>query len=139
MPPTIRRLAYVVSFEAGGVLLGGTGLMMLSGAAIAATGIFAFVSSLIAVFWNFLYNTGFEAWESAQAKRGRSLLRRIGHVVGLEAGLVAILTPLMAWWLEIPFLDALLYDLILTSGFLAYAFLFSLAFDAVFGLPSSAR
>ena len=41
-------------------------------------------TSVIAVVWNLLFNTLFEAWESRQARRGRSLARRIAHAVGFE-------------------------------------------------------
>ncbi len=139
MSPTLRRLVYVLSFEGLGVLLATLGLAAASGDGLATTGVFALTSSAIAVAFNFLYNTGFEAWEARQSRRGRGLARRIGHALGLEAGLVVILTPLMAWWLHLDLATALALDLGMTAAFLGYAFLFNLGFDALFGLPHSAR
>lgn len=139
MRPALRRLVYVLAFEGIGIVLVGIGLAAVSGAAVTTTGSFALVSSLIAAAWNYLYNTGYEAWEARQPVRGRPLGRRIAHAVGLEAGLLTILTPLMAWWLSIPLLEALLYDIGATLAFLGYAFVFNLGFDTLFGLPRSAR
>ena len=88
--------------------------------------------------WNLAFNTAFEAWESRQARRGRSLARRIAHAIGFEGGLAAILVPLIAWWLDIGLWEALLLDAALLLFFLGYTFVFNWGFDRVFGLPASA-
>ena len=93
----------------------------------------------MAVVWNFIYNSLFEAWEARQATRGRSVARRAAHAIGFEGGLVAVLVPLFAWWLNISLWEALVLDLGLVVFFMIYTFLFSLAFDRVFGLPASAQ
>jgi uncharacterized membrane protein len=139
MSPAQRRWLYVLAFEGVGIVLAGSGLAALSGRDLQATGSFALASTLIATAWNFLYTTGFEAWESRQARRGRSLRRRAAQALGLEAGIVIVLTPLMSIWLGLPFAEALVYQLTMTAAFLLYAFLFNLAFDMAFGLPRSAR
>ena len=69
----------------------------------------------------------------------RSVLRRIVHAVGFEAGLVAMLVPLFAWVLGVDLLTALMLNAAMIVFFLVYAFLFNLAFDRVFGLPLSAQ
>ncbi|TMV53286.1 PACE efflux transporter [Thioclava sp. BHET1] len=134
-----RRLFYVLCFEACGIGLASLLLMLLSGHAADRTSPLALACSLIAVGWNFLYNTGFERWEARQPGQGRSAAKRVAHVLGLEAGLVLFLTPLIAWWLSVDLWTALGYDLATTAMFLAYAFVFNLIFDAIFGLPASAR
>jgi uncharacterized membrane protein len=50
-----------------------------------------------------------------------------------------MLVPLIAWWLGIGLWEALVMDLALVVFFLVYTFAFNWAFDAVFGLPDSAR
>ena len=57
--------------------------------------------------WNFIFNGLFERWEARQPRKGRSVLRRIVHAVGFEAGLVAMLVPLFAWVLGVDLLTAL--------------------------------
>ncbi len=139
MTPVIRRLVYVVSFETLGIAVAGFGLAALSGAALVDTGIVALLSSLIAVSWNFVFNTLFERWESRQTVKGRSFARRAAHALGFELGLTVLLVPLLMWWLDIGLWAALFYDLSLVLFFLVFTFLFNLAFDRIFGLPASAR
>jgi uncharacterized membrane protein len=66
-------------------------------------------------------------------------MRRAAHAAGFEGGLVVMLVPLFAWWLEISLWQAFVLDLGLVLFFMVYTFLFSLAFDRIFGLPASAQ
>lgn len=133
-----RRLVYVSLYELFAVGLTSAGLALLAGSALTHAGIAALASSAIALAWNLAYTHLFEAWEARQTRRGRSLARRIAHALGFEAGLIVMLVPLFAWWLEITLWQALLLDFGLIVFFLIYTFVFNLAFDRVFGLPASA-
>ncbi|MCU7372091.1 PACE efflux transporter [Paucibacter sp. O1-1] len=133
-----RRLVYVSLYELFAVGLTSAGLALLAGSALAHAGIAALASSAIALAWNLAYTHLFEAWEARQTRRGRSLARRIAHALGFEAGLIVMLVPLFAWWLEISLWQALLLDFGLIVFFLIYTFVFNLAFDRLFGLPASA-
>jgi uncharacterized membrane protein len=93
----------------------------------------------VALSWNYVYNAAFELWEARQAARGRSLARRLAHSAGFELGLVVLLVPLIAWWLDVTLWQALLADLGLMAFFFFYTMVFTWAFDRVFGLPASAR
>lgn len=139
MTPVVRRVVHALLFEALGVVIVSLGLTLFSGHAVVDTGIFAVASSLVAVAWNYVFNTLFERWEARQTVRGRGVLRRAVHAVGFELGLTVLLVPLLAWWLDLSLLEALLYDLTLVLFFVVYAYLFNLGFDRVFGLPESAR
>jgi len=139
MAPVVRRVVYALLYEAIGVVLVSLGLTLFSGHAVVDTGAFAVASSLIAVAWNYVFNTLFEAWEARQVVRGRGFVRRAVHAVGFELGLTILLVPLLAWWLDLSLLEALLYDLTLVLFFVVYTYLFNLGFDRVFGLPASAR
>lgn len=134
-----RKVVYVISFELIAIVLAGTLLRWLSDSPVATAGITAAASSAIAMAWNYVYNTLFEAWEARQARKGRSLLRRVAHAIGFEAGLVTVLVPLFAWVLGVTLLAALLLNAVMIVFFLVYAFLFNLVFDRVFGLPLSAQ
>lgn len=98
----------------------------------------ALVLSSIALGWNYIFNMLFEQWEARQAKRGRSFARRLAHGIGFEGGLVVILVPIMALWLEISPLEAFLANIGLLAFFFVYAIAFTWVFDKVFGLPESA-
>jgi uncharacterized membrane protein len=98
----------------------------------------AVVLSTIALLWNFVFNMLFEAWERRQVSKERTPVRRLLHGAGFEGGLVVLLLPVMAWWLDTSLLTALVTNLGLLAFFFFYAIGFTWAFDKLFGLPESA-
>lgn len=134
-----RKLVYVTLYELIAVVCSTGALAALSGRNVGASGLLAVAASCIAVVWNLIFNTLFEAWEARQRVRGRSVARRMAHAIGFEGGLVAALVPLIAWWYDISLLAALGLDLALVVFFLVYTFVFNWLFDRVFGLPASAQ
>ncbi len=133
-----RKLVYVTAYEIIGMAISALGLALLSGHAPSSTGPLAVVITIIAVSWNFIYNSLFEWWESRQLSRTRTLKRRILHAVGFQLTLVVYLIPLIAWWMGITLWQALLLDMALIVIIPCYTFLFNWAFDKLFGLPASA-
>lgn len=93
----------------------------------------------IALVWNYIFNALFERWEKNQTAKGRSWRRRLVHGAGFEGGLVLVLVPLTAYWLDITLLQALLAEIGLLATFFVYAIIFTWAFDKIFGLPISAQ
>ena len=134
-----RKVVYITLYEIIAIAMSTTGLALLSGANMGHASVAAIAASAIAVIWNLVYTPLFERWESRQAKRGRSVLRRVVHAIGFEGGLVVTLVPLFAWWLDISLWQAFVLDLGLIVFFLVYTFVFNLAFDKIFGLPASAQ
>ncbi|GAP33942.1 PACE efflux transporter [Piscinibacter sakaiensis] len=133
-----RKIVYIGLYEGLAIVFASLGLAALSGAGAATSTALAVATSVVAVLWNLAYNTAFEAWESRQARRGRSLARRVAHAIGFEGGLAALLVPLIAWWLDIGLWEALLFDAALLVFFLVYTFAFNWGFDRLFGLPAAA-
>lgn len=93
----------------------------------------------IALVWNYIFNAIFERWEKNQTAKGRSWRRRLVHGAGFEGGLVLVLVPLTAYWLNITLLQALLAEIGLLATFFVYAIIFTWVFDKIFGLPVSAQ
>lgn len=139
MQGPLRKVVYVTLFELIAIGCTTAGLTLLSRHDAGHASIAAVASSTIAVVWNLVYNTLFEAWEARQVTRGRSVARRVAHALGFETGMLLMLVPLFAWWLEISLWHALVLDFGLVLFFLAYTFAFGWLFDTVFGLPASAR
>jgi uncharacterized membrane protein len=133
-----RKIVYVTLYEIIAIACSSTALALLVGKSLGHASVMAVAASAIAVMWNLVFNTLFERWERRQVKRGRSLSRRAAHAIGFETGLVFILVPLFAWWLDISLWQAFVLDLGLIVFFLVYTFVFNLVFDKVFGLPASA-
>ena len=138
MKPKTRRVLQAILYEAFAIAFVGPVLSFAFDRPPASTLGLAVVLSSIALAWNYVFNSLFERWESRQSERGRSLARRVAHGTGFEGGLVIILVPVMALWLDISALDAFLANLGLLAFFFFYAIAFTWAFDRVFGLPESA-
>lgn len=134
-----RRIVYVGLYEAIAILVASFGFSAATGDDLAHSGVLSVMASVVAVLWNLVFNWLFERWEVRQIRRGRSLRRRIAHAIGFECGLIALLVPLIAWWLEVSLWRALVMDLGLVVFFVCYTFVFGWVFDRVFGLPDSAK
>lgn len=134
-----RRVVYVGLYEFIAIVLSAILLELMSGAGAAESLGLAVAASAVAIIWNLIFNGLFERWESGRKQQGRSLGIRILHAIGFEGGLLIFLIPLVAWWYDVSFWQALLMDLGLLIFFLVYTFVFTWAFDRVFGLPASAN
>jgi uncharacterized membrane protein len=139
MSPRQRRVLQAVLYEAFAVAMMGPTVAWMFAASLQSSALLALAMSSIALAWNYVFNALFERWEARQTVKGRSLGRRLLHGIGFEGGLVLFLVPLMAWWLDISLLEALIADLAILAFFFLYAIAFTWAFDRVFGLPDSAR
>lgn len=129
LSPLPRRITYVVTFETLAILLSTLLLAALSGASAHSNLPVAIAASTAAVVWNFIYNTGFEAWERRRNLTTRSLRIRVLHAVGFEGGLVLILIPLFMWWYAIGPMAALAMEAALLAFFLVFTFVFTWVFD----------
>ena len=139
MSPVQRRVLQALLYEAIAVAMVGPTVAWMFAASLQSSALLALAMSSIALAWNYVFNALFERWETRQAVKGRSLGRRLLHGIGFEGGLVLFLVPLMAWWLDISLLEALIADLAILAFFFVYAIAFTWAFDRVFGLPASAQ
>lgn len=139
MSPRQRRVLQAVLYEAFAVAMVGPAVAWMFATSLQSSALLALAMSSIALAWNYVFNALFERWEARHAVKGRSLGRRLLHGIGFEGGLVLFLVPLMAWWLDISLLEALIADLAILAFFFVYAIAFTWAFDRVFGLPESAK
>lgn len=138
MQARTRRILQAILYEAIAIAIVGPVLGLVFDQRLASTTALAVVMSVVALAWNYLFNGIFERWEARQPAGGRSLKRRLAHGLGFEGGLVVMLVPLTAWWLQTSLLNALLAELGVLAFFFCYAVAFTWAFDRVFGLPPSA-
>lgn len=138
MSPKSRLILQAVLYEAFAIAFVTPALSFLFNEPASSTVGLAVVMSSIALAWNYVFNTIFERWESRQLVRGRSFVRRLMHGMGFEGGLVAILVPVVAFWLNTSLLNAFLANLGLLVFFFVYAIVFTWIFDRIFGLPESA-
>jgi uncharacterized membrane protein len=138
MKSTIRRVLQAVLYETIAIGFVGPALAYWFYRSSTTAISLAIFMSAIALGWSYVFNRSFERWEARQTRKGRSILRRVVHSIGFEGGLVVILVPVMAWWLETSLLAAFLADLGVLAFFFLYSFAFTWSFDKLFGLPASA-
>ena len=139
MTPTRRKILYAISFETLGIAIASLGLSAMSDASATQSLVLSTLTASIALIWSFGYNSLFEAWEARQPTKGRSGTRRAAHALLFEGGLILLMVPVMAWWLGVGLLQALVYEAGLIALFITYTYVFTWAFDHLFGLPASAR
>lgn len=129
LKPLPRRILYVTLFEGLAIVLATFLLATLSGSSPDGNLPVAIAASTVAVVWNFVYNTGFEAWERRRGFLARSVGVRVLHTLGFEGGLVVLLIPLFMWWYAIGPLTALAMEAALLVFFLVFTFVFTWVFD----------
>lgn len=139
MKPLTRRVLQAVFYEIGAIVITTPIIKFAFDASASSSVGLAVVMSTIALIWNYIFNAIFERWESRQVIKGRSIWRRLAHGIGFEGGLVTMLVPLMAYWLNISFLNAFYAEIGILLVFFVYAVTFTWAFDKIVGLPESAK
>ncbi|MDV6344918.1 PACE efflux transporter [Nitrosomonas sp. Is37] len=139
MQRTTRKIIQAILYEVIAVLLVTPFVVLIFDKSIGMSSLLAIVMSLIAVSWNYIFNSMFEYWETKQTQKGRSIRRRFLHAIGFEGGLVIFTVPLIAYWLELSLWAALIMDIGLLIFFFFYAIAFHWSFDKLFGLPESAQ
>ncbi|WPP01817.1 PACE efflux transporter [Pseudomonas sp. HR96] len=138
MQGTPRKIVQALAYEGIAVLCVAPALQLVYAEGAGHSLLLSLIISAVALAWNVLFNAGFERWEARQRQRQRTWQRRLLHAIGFEGGLTLILLPIIAGWLGISLLSALLTNLALFAFFFVYALVFQWGFDRVFGLPQSA-
>ena len=134
LSPIKRRVVYVVIFEIFAILFSTLALMALSGSAAQESLPVAVMVSVVAVSWNYLYNTFFESWERRKKIKARTLKVRSIHALGFEIGLFLFCLPIYMLWYSVGVWQATTMQTALMIFFLIYTFVFTLLFDKVFTL-----
>ncbi len=139
LTPVTRRVVQAVLYEGIAVAAVTPTLALIFDHAAGSAFVLTVIMSSVALAWNYLFNSLFERWEARSGHTGRPWPIRALHALGFEGGLLVMLVPLMAWWLEVTLLEAFVADLGIFVFFLVYTFAFTWVFDRVFGLPVGAR
>ena len=130
------RIRHALSFEIIGLLLVIPLGALLFGMPMEDIGVLGLVSATLATIWNYVYNLGFD--HAMQRLKGTTLKTpaiRVGHAVLFELGLLIVLMPFIAWYLNISLAHALVMDISFALFYVVYAFVFNWSYDRVFPLP----
>ncbi|HLV78054.1 MAG TPA: PACE efflux transporter [Marinobacter sp.] len=133
MRTTKDRIRQAVSFEIIGLLLSTPLAAFAFGLDLGETGVLAAIGATMATAWNYLYNLIFDHSLKRITGTTRKTIRlRFLHAFGFEFGLMFAFLPVIAWWLGIGLIDALIVDIAFVLFYLTYAFVFTWCYDTLF-------
>ena len=135
MRSTRDRIRHAISFELGGLALVSLLGAWTLGMPVVDITMVRIASAIIATVWTYAYNFAFDALIQRMAGgTQKSIQLRALHAVFFEAGLLAMLTPMLAWHLGIGLLHALLVDVAFALFYIVYTIVFNWVYDRVFPL-----
>ncbi len=127
------RVRHALLFEAVALAIFIPGSAALFDQPMEHMGVIGIVSATIATLWNFVFNLGFDrALLRLRGSVHKTMAMRVAHTLLFEAGLVVMLIPMIAWYLDISLWAALLMDIAIVIYYLVYGFLFNIAYDHLF-------
>lgn len=123
-----ERVFQAIGFEFFAVLLCTPLFAWVMSKPLLDMGVVTVANCLIALGWNVLFNGLFDRLRErlALAQNGWT---RLLHAVLFEGGLIVVSVPLVAWWLELSLLAALLLDIGVLLFFLPYTYVYHWAYD----------
>ncbi len=140
MRSPLDRLRHALSFEIIALLIVVPLGALIFGISLHDTGVVALVSATLATLWNLLYNYLFDlALRRATGSTWKTTPIRLAHAVLFEIGLLFVLMPFIAWYLDISLWRAFVMDVSFAAFYMAYAFAFNWAYDRLFPLPEWTR
>ncbi len=139
MRTTADRIRHAVLFEGLGLALvipvGGWAF----GLPMQDMGMVAVVSATLATCWTYLYNLIFDRMMQARVGHTRKGIGlRVIHSILFEFGLLLVLMPFIAWYLQISLIAAFWMDIAFALFYLVYAFVYNWVYDIVFPIPDQA-
>jgi uncharacterized membrane protein len=133
------RVRHALLFEAMALAIFIPGSAALFDQPLDHMGVIGIASATLATLWNFVFNVGFDrAMLRLRGSIEKTMALRVAHTLLFEAGLVVMLIPLIAWYLDIGLWAALLMDVAIVIFYLIYGFLFNIAYDRMFPVSAAA-
>jgi uncharacterized membrane protein len=131
------RIRHAISFEIIALFIVTPAGAWALGLPLFDIGVVAIGCATIAAGWNYLYNLLFDKAMMRFCGRVQKTVRvRLLHAVLFEMGLMVALVPLIAWYLDISFMESLLTDIGFSVFYVVYALLFNWAYDLIYPLPN---
>ena len=136
MRTTADRIRHAVSFEVIGIIIATPLAAFAFHLPGGDSAVIIVASATVAMLWNYVYNLGFDhAMQRLTGGTAKTTRIRILHAILFEFGLLTLMLPAIAWYLQISLWQALVMDIALALFYMGYAFVFNWAYDRVFPLP----
>jgi uncharacterized membrane protein len=134
------RIRHAISFELGGLALVSPLGAWAFDLPVADITVVRIACAVVATVWTYAYNLAFDAiLQRLTGGTGKSIPMRALQAILFEVGLLAMLTPLLAWYLAISLRYAFLMDLTFAVIYVVYAFAFNWAYDCIFRAPAQQK
>ncbi|MDJ0750208.1 MAG: PACE efflux transporter [Woeseiaceae bacterium] len=135
----LDRLRYAVLFEGLLVVIFSIAMFLLFERSLLDMGAFSVALSSIALVINFVYNLTYDRVDVRYGRvpTERSRAGRIVHAIGFEFTLVVVNLPLIMWWMQWSFSQALGFDIIAMAAVVVYTYFFTLAYDRLFPIEQA--
>ncbi|MBI1417728.1 MAG: PACE efflux transporter [Limimaricola sp.] len=131
------RIRHAISFEAIALLIVTPLGAWAFGQPWQAMSVVTVISASIATAWNYGFNLVFDrALLRMRGGTAKTPALRVLHALAFEAGLLLVLVPFIALYLQIGPWPALAMDLSFSGFYLVYTFAFNWAYDTVFPAPA---
>ncbi|GGY68747.1 PACE efflux transporter [Marinobacter zhanjiangensis] len=138
MRSTKDRIRQAIAFELIGLLLSVPLAALVFGFDTGKTGVLGIIGATIATTWNYLFNLMFDhGLKSLTGSTRKTLKVRFLHAISFELGLMLAFLPIIAWWMGIGLLEALIVDIAFVVFYLIYAFVFTWCYDTLFPDPDA--
>lgn len=138
MRTTKDRIRQALSFELIGLLLSVPLAAFTFGFDAGKTGVLGVVGATMATTWNYLFNLMFDhGLKRLTGSTRKTLKMRFLHAISFELGLMLAFLPVIAWWMDIGLLEALVVDIAFVVFYLIYAFVFTWCYDTLFPDPDA--
>ncbi len=132
------RIRHAISFEIIGLIISTPAAAFAFGMPIHDMGLVSLVSATIATLWNYVYNLLFDhAMIKIAGSVRKTMAVRVIHAVLFELGILIVLMPFIAWYLNVSLLQAFTMDLSFAVFYMVYAFVFNWGYDQVFPIPQT--
>lgn len=132
LSPRLRKIVYAITFEIFAILLSAILLAIFTQSQSHGSLPVAIIVSVIALIWNYIFNSAFEFCELKLRIKKRTIITRLIHAISFELGLFFFTIPLYMWWYNVSFIKAMSMEVTILIFFFIYTYLFTLAFDKVF-------
>ncbi|WP_017905275.1 multidrug/biocide efflux PACE transporter [Pseudomonas asplenii] len=123
-----ERVFQAIGFELFAVLLCTPLFAWVMSKPLLDMGVVTVANCLLALGWNVLFNGLFDRLLERLALTQNGWTRLL-HAVLFEGGLIVVSVPLIAWWLELSLLSALLLDIGVLLFFLPYTYVYHWVYD----------
>ncbi|WP_286221992.1 PACE efflux transporter [Marinobacter apostichopi] len=138
MRTTRDRIRQAISFELIGLLLSIPLAAFTFGYDLGKTGVLGVIGATMATVWNYVFNLAFDhGLKRLTGSTRKTLPVRFIHAISFELGLMIAFLPVIAWWMGIGLIEALIVDVAFVLFYLVFAFVFTWCYDIVFPDPDT--